>query len=247
MIVPHPEILLIIALVGLYLYDSTLLLSCNEGVLMPSRGGRWSVLLGSERFPVRGREPLLPNPFTPHRPLYRLSWKMEGPPGEQPAWTPPAEIYAPLAPLVWIMAGALFVLVPLGLFSRLGELGIAGGIVLFYSSALTALSWVWIRRDRYQCSTRRLLSLAVESLTCPPFALNIIRHLSLDRPVTEDLLGAGRRLLGAEPWGLAVNSLLTRMDNEIAWEDEGSARAQALLTHRQQLQQESLSCRPVNS
>jgi len=247
LIVPHPEILLTVALVGLYLYDSTLLLSCNEGILMPSRGGRWSLLLGSERFPVRGREPLLPNPLTPHRPLYRLSWKMEGQPDAQPAWTPPADIYLPLAPLVWSMAIGLFVLVPLGLFSRLGELGIAGGIVLFYSSALSALAWVWIRREHYQCSNRRLLSLAVESLTCPPFALNIIRHLSLDHAVTEDLLGAGRRLLGTESWELAVDRLLTRMDNEIAWEDEGSARAQALLAHRQQLQQESVSCRPVNS
>lgn len=234
-------------LVGLYLYDSTLLLSCNEAVLTPSWGSRWSILFGSERFQVRGKETLLPNPLLPHRPLYRVSWQTEGLIGLATQWTPPGNIYTPLVPLIWCMAIALFVLIPLGLFSRLGDLGIAAGVVLFYACALLALGWVWFKRDMYQCTGRRLISLAVESLTCPPFALNIVRHLSLSVPVSEDLLSVGRRLLAEEEWALAIRQMVNRVDNEIAWEAEGTERAQALSSHRRRLQQEGSACRLLNS
>ena len=246
MILPHSEILLVVGLVGLYLYDSTLLLSCNDGVLTPSWGSKWSIFFGSERFQVRGKEPLLPNPFLPHRPLYRLSWQTEGVIGPVPQWTPPENVYAPLAPLVWCMVIALFWFIPLGLFSRFGDLSIATGIILFYTSALTALGWIWIKRDMYQCTGKRLISLTIESLTCPPFALNLIRHLSLTVPISEDLLSAGRRLLPKSEWAQAVDQIINRVDNEVAWEEEGTARARALLSHRQQLRQEGMSCRLLN-
>lgn len=239
---------MVISLVGLYLYDSIRLLAGNEALLCRTRGGKWSILFGSDRFQIRGKEPLLPNPFLPHRPLYRLVWQTEGLPGPVRQWTPPpGNLYFPLAPFIFGMALGLFGLIPLGLFSKFGNVTIAAGIVVFYLNALSVLTCVWIKREAYQCSGRRFASLAFESLTCPPFALNIVRHLSMAIPVSEDMLSAGRRILGENEWAEAVDQFVIRVDNEIAWEPEGSNRARALTTHRQYLQQESNSCRLLES
>lgn len=247
MTLEHPEILLVVGLVGLYLYDSTILLLSNEGILNPVSGSRWAVLFGSERFQIRGKEPFMPNPLLPHRPLFRLSWPTEGlVVGPIQQWSPPTNIYYPLAPMIWGMAIALFCLIPLGLFSRLGILAVVAGIALFYASTLSALAWVWMKRSQYQCSNKRFVALAFESLTCPPFALNLIRHLSAEVYVPEDLLSASRRFLSEEDWSNALGRLISRVDNEIAWESEGTDRAFALNLHRRNLLEESKSCQALN-
>ena len=71
------EVLLLAAMVGLYLYDSARLLHANEGVLMASLGGRWSLHFGAEHFTLRGKEPFVPHPLLPHRPLYPFQWKQQ--------------------------------------------------------------------------------------------------------------------------------------------------------------------------
>ncbi len=224
---------------GLYLYDSAILLLCNEGILSPVRGSGWTILFGSERFQIRGKDFFMPNPALPHRPLFRLSWQTEGRGGTAQQWLPVRDIYFPLAPMVWSMFIALFCLIPLGLFSRLGMLAVVAGIVLFYASALAALVWVWVKRAAYQCSNRRFAMLAFESLTCPPFALNLIRHLSARVPVAEDLLSAGRRMVSEGDWPNALRQIIIRLDNEIAWESEGTERALALNAHRRDLLEEA--------
>jgi hypothetical protein len=232
-VVPHPEILLIIGMAGLYLYDSALLLASNEALLCRGWRGRWIALFGAEGFPVRGKEPLLPNPLLPHRPLYRFSWNMEKPAAEQIAtsqpWTPPpGKGYALLAPWVWLMSAALFVLVPLGLFSRLGHTAIAAGIVLFYAAAAVALTLTWLRRAVYALGGRQFAALAAECLFCPPLALNLIRRLSLIWPSPDDFLAVMGRYLTEPDRGAALAKMIVRLRNEIDWEDEGTPRARLL-------------------
>lgn len=234
-------------MVGLYFYDSSLLLSSNEALLSPGRNGRWFALFGTERFQIRGKEPFLPNPLLPHRPLYRFSWNTEGLVGPSEQWMAPADVYSILAPSIWLMLVALFVLIPLGLFSRLGNLAVAAGIIFFYVNALMALSLVWFKRSDYGLSCRRFCALAVESLTCPPFAINLVRHLSLGFQPREDFLSVVEQYLTGSERDAALARLITRVKNEIDWEDEGSPRAQTLNTHLQYLSRESDSCRALSS
>lgn len=234
-------------MVGLYLYDSSLLLSSNEALLTPGRNGRWFALFGADSFQVRGKEPFLPNPLLPHRPLYRFSWNAEGLVGPSRQWTAPADVYSILAPLIWLMLVALFVLIPLGLFSRLGNLAVAAGIILFYVNALMALSLVWFKRSDYGLSGRRFGALAVECLTCPPFAINMVRHLSLGFQPREDFLSVVEQCLTSSERDAALARVITRVKNEIDWEDEGSPRAKTLNTHLQYLSRESDTCRALSS
>lgn len=220
MFLPSIEWLLMAAAIALYLYDAAVPLYSNEGILSPVGRTRWLVAFGSERFQWRGKEIFIPNPLAPHRPLWRLCWSTSG---KQPTvltdWTP-TNSFSTLAPLVWSMAFALFVLLPLGLFSRLGDRAIVAAIVCFYGSALAALSLVWCRRERFQCSARQFIHLAFESLTCPPFALNIIRHLALAQNPRGDLARVAHRLQLADDWDDTRQQLIERVQTEISWTED---------------------------
>ncbi len=241
--IPHPEILLLIGMAGLYLYDSAILLRSDEGVLMSSLRGRWSIHFGSERLTLRGKEPFFPNPLLPHRPVFQLRWQLEAAGSQATPWTPPLfALYRFLFPLIWVMAAALFVLIPAGLFSRLGNVAVAAGIVLFYTTALLAIGYVWSKREALGLEPRQIGALAFETLTCPPFGLNMARHISRRAVIAEDLLSVARRQLSAADWQQALPEVIKRIDNAIAWEDEGTPRAADLAARQRMLTTELESC-----
>lgn len=229
------EILLFACAAGLYLYDSALLLYYNEGVVMPRADGRWAVRFGST-VRMRGRELFVPSPFLPHRTVFRLAWELgEAKAGGDPKWTERRDSFRPLEPLVWGMALALFVLLPLALFMHLGDGALLMAIALLYLNILAAVGWLAYKRASFGLTGRRLLSLAFEAIVCAPFALNLIRKLSSEIPVGEDLVHAARRLQSPRDWEESRRAFVARIEEELESEEEASARARALQAHRQKL------------
>jgi hypothetical protein len=123
----------------------------------------------------------------------------------------------------------------------LGNLATAAGILLFYAAALAALGYVWFKRRALRLTSRQVGALAFESLTCPPFAVNLIRHISWNAAPSEELVSAGRRLLHKDDWNATLPTLIKRIDNAIAWENEGTARSQALTEYQASLNRELAS------
>lgn len=247
MIVQNPEILLVIGMIGLYLYDSAMLLASNQALLCAGWKGKWLALFGADNFLVLGKELFLPNPFLPHRPLYLFSWDDTGFLGPNQLWAAPRNDFLSLAPFIWSMMVALFVIIPLGLFSRLGNIGVAAGVIIFYVSTFIALAIVWHKRDKYAITGKNFVSLAFECLTCPPFAVNLIRHLSLLVQPREDFLSVVGRLMGYQDREAALKKLILRVQKEIDWEDEGTERAASLQTHLNYLVSETEICRAQSS
>jgi len=223
--------------VGLYLLDSALLLYADEGVLAAAGARRWRLGFGSAIL-LMGRGLYLPAPLAPHRPLFRLHWSVprrEGAaaPGD---WTDRRVLLAPLAPLVWGVALGLFVLLPLGLYTRLGDAALIGALALIYASILAAIVWLVRARVRTGLSRLRLARLAFESLVCPPLALNLVRKLSAEPTVAEDLVCAARRLLSPEEWAAARREFVARLEDEIGLEaDDDTPRARVLRHYRDDL------------
>ncbi len=237
MMLPSTELLLLTALVGLYLYDSTVLLHCNEGLLSPRRGGDWSVRFGSDTYQVGGREPCIPNPLLPHRPVLRLTWSDVGEKSAQP-WCPPQQTFGPLGTLIWAMGVALFLFLPLGLLTRLGDYMIIASLATFYLSAFAALAWVWRHRDYLQMTPKTFAKLSFESLTCPPFALNLIRHITITWSPTDDLMAVARAVQSPERWARTRVQLMRRLESSMAWTDETSERHSRMRMYYQQLAEE---------
>jgi hypothetical protein len=234
-VVLQAELLLIAGAVGLYLYDSALLLYFDEGILTPAGRGRWRVKFATDKLRLMGKGLFLPNPLALHRPLFRLSWRFPSPPSRVDAqWMARRSLFRPLAPAVWAMTLALFVLLPLGLF-RLGHQALLLAGVLLYASIAAALLWTGLHRARLGLSAGRFAALAFESLACPPFALNLVRRISSAMPIDEDLVRVARALQAPQDWQAARGEFVARLDLEIDCEEEGSARLPVLMQSRREL------------
>jgi len=229
-------IMLMGLIAALYVGDSALLLYRNEGVLTPARRERWLVHLGFRDFRLAGKHVFIPNPLLPHRPLFRLSWRLEGSPADTlESWDAHREAVRPLAPFIWAIAAAFFVLLPLGFFTRLGDPALVAALVLLYIGIIAALTWVWRHRLRFALDGKQFAALAFESLVCSPLALNLTRKLCARIPLKEDLVSASRRLLSAGEWQSTRPKLLERLDEAIEIEEEGSPRMAELTEHRRRL------------
>jgi len=226
--------------VGIYLLDSSLLLFSNEGILSPGWGGNWLVNLGSGKFQLNGKDVFVPNPLFPHRPLFRLHWSVPCNHVSEVCDLGQREaLFRPLVPVVWGIAVALFVLLPLGLFSSLGEQMLLTAVLFLYLCIGAALIWVGINRSEFGLSTKRFVAIAFESLVCSPIALNIIRKISREMPIDDDLVVTARRLQTPGHWIESRTSILARLDGEIEQEDEDSERAGALLRYKKELAMET--------
>jgi hypothetical protein len=234
--VPSAEVLLMLLAAGLYIYDSALMLYANEAVLM-RRGGRWTASFGSDRARLLNRELLFPDLLAPHRPAFRLSWRFEGDGANAAsiAWTRLADALRPPALLIWAMAAALFALLPAGLFSRLGSPLVFAAVGVLYGSIAATLVWLYRKRNDLALEGRRFAALAFEALVCPPLALNLLRKVAATQVIDEPFPSAAQRLLTREDWEAARRECLTRLDDEIAGEDEASARYAALAAARERL------------
>ncbi len=230
---PQDAIFLIVVVAGLYLCDSTLLLHTNEGVLTATRAGRWSVSLGTHEYRLLGRHLFIPNPVFPHRPQFRLAWSFEGEPAAAPEnWDARCQALRPIAPMIGMMAFALFVLLPLGFLTTLGDLALIAAIALLYLSIVATLIWIWRRRSEFNLAGKQFAALAFEILVCSPLALNLVRRLSAQIPAREDLVSAARRLQMTEDWHATRAKLVARLDEAIDFEEDGSQRLARLREFR---------------
>jgi hypothetical protein len=237
-ILQQAELALMLVALGLYLYDSALLLHINEAVITPRRGG-WRLRFGSSHLGFRGKELYLPSPFLPHRPGFLLLWPLR--PGSTDApgiWESRRKLFRPVAPLVWAMACALFVLLPLGLFSVVGDWILLVALALLYAAIAGVLLWLAMKRRELGLSASRLGSLAFELVACPPFAVNVVRRVSVEMPLDADLALAARQLQRPEEWDATRGELVARLDEQIDAEDEGSERCALLKESRRRLAEE---------
>ena len=216
-----------LAAVGLYLYDSALLLYRDEAVVSTVGRSGWAVRFASA-VQLRRRYLFIPSPLTPHRPIFRLVWKPENGVAADRRWTERRALFQPLVPLVWGMLVSIFVLLPLALFFRLGDAMVLAVVTLLYLNILAILGWLALKRASYGLTRRRLAALAFEALACSPFALNLVRKISAEMPVDENLVDAARRLQKAKDWEASRRQILARIDEELDFEHEESRRASAL-------------------
>lgn len=229
------EAWLMLLAIALYLYDSLLLLASDEAVLVRGWRGRWLARFGANRWKLGGREPRLPNPFTPHLPLFRLGWSFEGvPPQASSAAMPlrvPREVDR-LRTFVCVSPICLFVLLPIGLFLPVGTAFTTGAVALLYLNNLVALGLVFRLRRQLHLSTQQFAGLAFECLVCPPFSINLVRKLCARVPAGETFTAAAQRLLLPDELATVHAQCLIRLEEQLAYAPEDSARARALLAEK---------------
>jgi hypothetical protein len=219
-----------------YLYDSTVLLYSNEAVFACDSRLRWSAATGWAGFLLSGRTLCLLSPFTPHRPSFRLRWDyhslLQAPPS---IWMDRAQELKVLAPTTLTAAIALYVLLPLGMFTALGAYAVIPALVLLYGSIFASLFLVRRRRILIPPGPTRFLSLAFECIACPPFGVNMVRRTTLAYRIAEPLPLAGARLLDRQGWGTLRCQCVLRIDDALQSAAAESDEERSLMAQRQRL------------
>ena len=170
------ESLLVLGIVGFYLCDVSLMLYVDE-VVFAKCFGKWRAHVGSG-FMLGGRYLALPGLWSPGAPVFRSGW---GLPADEDA--PAVErLVATLRPLRWparVAALLLFVVVPVALQVNLSPGLMLGVLGLLYLTSALSVAYVVRRRVALGLSRRDVAAIAFDVIACPPFAINMVRRVTL--------------------------------------------------------------------
>ena len=237
---PSVEVLAMALVIGLYLQDTLILLYDNEALLEDAGARGYRIRFGARSFQLAGRNPFLPNPFTPWRMAFRLAWHVQPPQPPHPAAgaATPESARATMKAGSWALlpiAGGLFVGLPLCLYFDAGWTPFLSLVGVMYAATVFMLACLWRRRAQLTLGKGVLAALIFESLVCLPCALNVLRKASTRIPIAEDLLEIARPRLSAPQLRSATEQILMRIDEGIEIAEAGSPQWEALTAYRARL------------
>jgi hypothetical protein len=234
------EVALPLGAIIFYLYDSAMLLYGNELVFARQRG-RWHATGGLEGY-VGSRRLCLPALFRPSALVFRVLWKEADTREAAPAqWLADSFVTA-LTPLKWLSASLLLILlIPLPLISIFWGAGLPLLIVfaLSYALVLVAVTLIYRRRAGLQLDAKEFRKLAFDCLACPPFAINMVRKLTLHHGLPGNPLRFADAHFENQAYDEVVRIVRRRVDDFLLREDEGSETSAALTAFRDALREKA--------
>lgn len=143
-------------------------------------------------------------------------------------WPDRVREFNKLAPFCLGAGVALYAILPLGMFTSLGPYVIVPALVLLYGSLLLGL--IQLRRLGISAALgrRRFWGIVFESMACPPFGVNMVRHITLANRIHEPLPLAAVRLLSAAQWGRLRDRCISLIDDAIELAADNSSEQEAL-------------------
>lgn len=230
--------MLVLGIVGFYLFDSAMLLYVNE-LVFSEKNGTWVIVRPESGWRMLGKNLYIPNPLTPDYPLFRTCWVVDSMANErQEDIEKLRQFLNELNPLRYMTCG-LFALLLIGLPIVLLGFGTGLGLLLLlgviYFTISLMLAQIYQQRDELGLSWKIFAKLAFDSLACAPFALNLVRKITLRRTLVGDPICFAHQVLDVDAFTLLVQSLCHRVDEEIEFEDEASPRHGALKDFRNRI------------
>ena len=231
------EVLLILGVLGFYLYDSAILVFSNELIFVESYG-RWSVSLPSARWRLMGKLLFFPNPLKADSLIFRSAWSTTNY-YSNPELEDMSKLLAPmgfLRILVLLLKVLLAIVLPFVMF-RLGT-GVEFLMVLFlmYFTIISMLCCVYIKRTNLGLDKKAFASLAFDAIACPPFAINLLRKISLRHVLCKNPIEFAAKKLEPHSFKRFVEELDKKLSEELECEDEeNSLRSIELIKYRENL------------
>jgi len=236
---PPSEWWLPIGALAFYLYDSLLWLYGDELVLI-RRASRWDHAAGSERLLFR-RRLYLPNPLTPQRPLWRACWSdfsRRDKLTDLNALTSLVQTLRPLRALVTVLWLLIVVVLPVAVASGARPAILLALFAVVYSFAATMVVWLWCQRATLGLSARSCRALSFDALACPPFAINLVRKISLLTTLKGELLTQAGAAFDAPALASLRATLIRRVTERLAVEAVGSVRHTTLAAYHSELMEQ---------
>ena len=232
---PAFEVLLPVGAIGLYLFDSTLLLYSNEFLLLHRSRG-WG-FAESSGFLLAGRRVYCPNPLTPGTPQFRVRWSEVDPRQEQEEAGELERFFRALRPVQYLVTALLVILLALTVELLLYGTGIELLLVMaaFYMVTLVTLGYIFARRRELRVSARSFLALCFDSLACAPFAINLVRKLALRRALVGNPIAFAARTFEPAVLSSLIRAVDTRVSAEQRRQPGQTPRWSELDSYRRQL------------
>ena len=182
---PSFEALLVLGVFGLYCYDSFMLLNFNELIFIRFKK-KWSYKFPILSLQLLRKFPFLPNLLTPNVPLFQVFWPSRDQGLNINELNTFIKSVLPIQIISVLLLLLMFVCLPIVAF-RYGS-GINLLIVFFaiYILIISILIYLFTQKNNLKLSNTKFVSIAFESIVCPPFALNIVRKISLNYPINVD-------------------------------------------------------------
>lgn len=231
------EGLLVIGILAFYLYDSAMLLFFND-IIFVERYGTWSFACPSDRWQILGKLLYFPNPLKPDASLFRLTWSTDSQTSIDSQDEATERLIKALNPLRYLALGLLFIMIfGLPVVILILGTGLWFYILLaaIYITILLMLFYSYWRKGALGISRRVWATLAFEIVLCPPFALNIVRKLTLKHVLTSNPIDFARRYFMKESFHKLIHSVQMRLNEELELVDSDSHRSAEIRAYSVQL------------
>jgi hypothetical protein len=231
------EVLLVLGIWAFYLYDSAMLLYFNELTFAESSGD-WAFACSTSRWTIRGRTPYLPNPLAPWKPLFRLSWSTNDQPlplGSDEEITRLIEAIRPVGFFATVLLLEMVVGLPLVLLTLGTGMWFFITLASIYLTIVVALVVVCRNRDSIGLTGKDLVSVAFDSIACPPFAINLVRKISLRHAFSMNPIEFALQHFKKERFCQLASAIQSKLDEELEFVDVDSPLGETLKAYRNQL------------
>lgn len=232
------ETLLVIGIVGFYLYDSAILVFSNELIFNESYGC-WSVSFPSTRWRLMGKLLYIPNPLTPDNMIFRAIWSTNDESLQLDSGEEICKLRLPLSYLrilVIVLMVSLVIVFPVVMFKYGTGIELLKVIFFIYFMIINMLVYTYIKKDDFFLNKKAFLSLAFDSLACPPFAINILRKISLRSGLCNNPVEFARKTLDLETFKIFIAMLANKVSEDLECEDEeDSLRSIELINFREKI------------
>jgi hypothetical protein len=236
---PSFELLLPLGAIGLYLFDTTLLLYSNE-LLLVRRGRGWD-FVASSALVLAGRRICFVNPLLPGTPQFRVQWSDRDPRREQEDHPGLERFFRALRPVQYLVGGLLVILLLLPLELFFFGTGVELLIVMaaFYLVILVTLGYVFSRRGDLRLSGKAFAALCFDCLACAPFAINLVRKLSMRRGLAGNPVTFARQTFDPAMLSSLLRAIAARVALEQQREEAQTPRWAELEAYRRGLTDEA--------
>jgi hypothetical protein len=230
------EALLVIGVLGFYLFDSICLLYSNQLVVNESFG-KWGFVLPSSNWRFMRKIIYIHNLLTPYNQTFILTWSPNANSLDND-FKYPSSIGQNLTFIrlsVTILMYLMLVLLPIVLYKfGLGMLALIL-LITIYLTIINMSIFLYFKRGTLKLSKKEVLSIAFEVISCPPFAINFLRRISLKSSIFEEPIEFAKRNFDNEEYERFKQQFNQKLLDEIELEDENSQRSIELIKYREKL------------
>jgi|TARA_B100000929_G_scaffold232346_1_gene188830 hypothetical protein len=220
---PSFEVLLVLGIIGFYFYDAFMLLSLNELILLKSSKS-WSYKFPTLGFQLLRKFPFVPNLLTPNVALFKVMWPTKDDHLDLKALDVFIKSLIPIQITEIILFFLILICLPIVAFIYGSGVKLLIVFSAVYVLIVGALIYIFTQKNNLQLTNNKFVSIAFESIVCPPFALNMVRKITLNYSIPTDPYIFSKKMFDENSCDLFITNLCKLIEENMKFFEEDSHR-----------------------